>query len=294
VIVGLDRSVGPPPPFLVALRRLTPLGAAGLLLVIVAVPWTPALAAVPIVLRVALGLSPLLLYLVWVSFEQILAAATETVRDAEDALRKSAAQDLHSLIKNAVRVVANTVEAPQSNPAEVRALVRDLLVVVEEARLELLRGRGAGGPQPFAALWNALVRVLPDGMRGRCRLADGSADLLLSGTDYQLARRVVADLVTNAFDAGAQHVEVLLATIADGDLPWVEVQVRDDGPGMPAHALADPTGSLGILQWELRRYAGRLAFFNNAGDGGGATVNVRWRSPQPETGLRSSRTPGRV
>jgi signal transduction histidine kinase len=196
------------------------------------------------------------------------------------------------LVKNAVRVVANTVEAPQSNPAEVRALVRDLLVVVEETRLELLRGRGAYGPQPFAALWNALVRVLPDGMRGRCRLADGSADLLLSGTDYQLARRVVADLVTNAFDAGAQHVEVLLATIADGDFLWVEVQVRDDGPGMPAHATADPTGSLGILQWELRRYAGRLAFFNNGG--GGATVNVRWRSPQWGAEPRSGRTPERV
>jgi hypothetical protein len=196
VIVGPDRSAGPPPPFPVGVRRLTPLGVAGLLLVIVAVPWTPALAAVSMVLRVALGLSPLLLYLVWLGFEQILAAAAETVHDAEDAVRKNAAQDLHSLIKNAVRVVANTVEAPQQNPAEVRALVRDLLVVVvEEARLELLRGRGACGPQQFAALWNALVRVLPDGMRGRCRLADERTDTNL--LEVSAFARLNADFFTD-------------------------------------------------------------------------------------------------
>ncbi|WP_322760003.1 ATP-binding protein [Frankia sp. Cr2] len=316
VIVGPDRSTGPPAPFLVVLRRLIPIGASSLVLLIIAVSWTTELAAVPAVLRVSLGLSPLLLQIVWVCFDQILAAAAETVRDAEDAVRKGVAQDLHSLIKNAVRIVANTVEAPQPNQAEVRALVRDLLVVVEEARLELLRGTEEPGPRLFATLWNALVRVLPDGMRGRCRLADGSADLVLSGTDYQLARRVIADLVTNAFKAGAQQVEVFVTTIPDDVRPWVEVQVRDDGPGMPADALADPAGSLRVLQWEIHRYGGRIAFFNGAsahavespdtgpgtdtdtdtdtGPDTGATVNVRWRSPQPSSGPPYSRVLERV
>ncbi|WP_322756404.1 ATP-binding protein [Frankia sp. Cas3] len=310
VIVGPDRSTGPPQPFLVVLRHLIPVGVSSVLLLIIAVPWTAELTAVPVVLRGSLGLSPLLLQIVWVCFDQILAATAETVHDAEDAVRKGVAQDLHSLIKNAVRIVANTVEAPAPNHAEVRALVRDLLVVVEEARLELLRGPEGPDPHLFATLWNALVRVLPDGMRGRCRLADGSADLVLSGTDYQLARRVIADLVTNAFKAGAQQVEVFVTTIPDGDFPWVEVQVRDNGPGMPADALADPTGSLRVLQWEIHRYGGRIAFFNgttasahagegadtdtDTGSGSGATVNVRWRSPQPRSGLPSSRALERI
>uniref|UniRef100_UPI002AD37540 hypothetical protein n=1 Tax=Frankia sp. Cr1 TaxID=3073931 RepID=UPI002AD37540 len=102
VIVGPDRSTGPAAPHLVVLRHLIPVGLSSVVLLISAVPWTTDLAAVPVVLRVSLGLSPLLLQIVWVCFDQILAATAETVRDAEDAVRKGAAQDLHSLIKNAV------------------------------------------------------------------------------------------------------------------------------------------------------------------------------------------------
>ncbi len=135
------------------------------------------------------------------------------------------------------------------------------------------------------------MRVLSNGMRGRCRLT-GGADVLLLGTDYQLARRVVADLVTNAFDAGAQHVEVSLAAVADGRFPTVELLVADDGPGMPPQAFDDPSGSLRILQWEVGRYGGDIRFADR--HGGGAVVNVQWQSPQPRPGLRSGPVPEQV
>jgi hypothetical protein len=295
VVVGADRSEGPPQ-VPVPVRHILAPGLACVILLVAAVPWTPGLADVPLALRVGLGASPLVLRLAWAFFDQILVAAVETVQDAENAVRKGAAQDLHSLVKNAVRIVANAAEARDSNPSQVRALVRDLLVVVEEARLELLQQRGPSGPRTFAELWYVVVRVLSDGMRRRCRLT-GGADVLLGGTDYQLARRVVADLVTNAFNAGAHHIDVSLAVSpamshsppANGRLPMIEVEVSDDGPGMPSQVFDDPSGSLQILRWEVARYGGDIRFADR--DGGGAVVNVRWHSPQPQAPTQTQPEP---
>jgi hypothetical protein len=288
VVMGTERSVGPPPKVLVVFRHLQALLLAILVALIVGIPWTPAVAAIPWVLRVSAICVMLLLQVVWTCFEQILTAAVETVRDAEDVVRKGAAQDLHSLTKNAVRLVATAVEAEAPNPSEVRALVRDLLVVVEETRLAMLAEGAAARAADVADLWHAVTRILADGARSRCVLAAG-ADLVLGGTDYQLARRVLADLVVNALKAGAEHVEVTIAVVGEGPSSGVELDVADDGPGMPSDALDDPRGSLRLLDWELRRYGGGITFTTERKTG--TVVRARWSSPRR---VRTETPPGRT
>jgi signal transduction histidine kinase len=288
VVIGADRSNQTAPRVLVMVRRLGVMLLALLVALIVAVPWAPEVSEVPIVLRAAAVGGVLALEIVRICFEQLLAATVATVRDAEDIVRKGAAQDLHSLTKNAVRLVANAVEAPRPNPAEIRALVRDLLVVVEQNRLEMLSEDGTARVQDVAALWQAIVRVLPEGGRHRCRLVAGE-DIRLHGTDYQLARRAVADLVMNALKAGARRVEVRLAVGAspeDDRFERFDLDVTDDGPGMPPGVLDDPSGSLRLLDWELHRYGGAISFAPELDRG--TAVHVRWRSPR-----RSGREPTR-
>jgi signal transduction histidine kinase len=280
VVIGSDRSDQPAPRVLLLFRRLGVLLLASLVALIVAVPWSPEVSEVPVALRVAAVGSVLALEIVRICFEQLLAATVATVRDAEDIVRKGAAQDLHSLTKNAVRLVAQAVEEAEPNPAELRARVRDLLVVVEENRLEMLTGDGAARVQDLAALWQAVIRVLPEARRHRCRLVEGGS-IVLSSTDYQLARRALADLVMNALNAGASRVEVRLAVramAADDRFARFELDVTDDGPGMPPDALDDPAGSLRLLDWELHRYGGAISF--EPAPDRGATVHVRWRSPR--------------
>ncbi|WP_261557951.1 ATP-binding protein [Frankia tisae] len=279
VIIGSDRSDQPAPRVLRVLRRLMPSLLAILVVLIVAVPWVPEVAAVPVVLRAAAVGAMFVLEIVWICFEQLLAATVATVRDAEDIVRKGAAQDLHSLTKNAVRLVATTVEGPDPNLAQIRVLVRDLLVVVEENRLEMLTEGGAARAHDVAALWQVIVRILPDSGRHRCHLVAGH-DIALRGTDYQLARRVVADLVMNALKAGATRVEVGVALDLDTDDRFhrFTLDVTDDGPGMPADAGEDPAGSLRLLDWELNRYGGGITF--DPRPERGTEVHVRWRSPR--------------
>jgi signal transduction histidine kinase len=105
-------------------------------------------------------------------------------------------------------------------------------------------------------------------------------------TDYGLARRVLPDLVTNAWKAGAHRVEVAVrhenpqrddsgSDPGRPTRPWVTVSVDDDGPGMPAQP-AGTRSSLRILDEHLHRFDGAVVAEQR--EGGGTRVLARWKS----------------
>ena len=274
-VVGHERSSGPPPSLLRWLRYALPPLATTIGLLLFAPSWTPELAAIPLSLRVCLALSFLSVLLVWRCFEQMLIASAATVADAEDAVRIEAAGDLHSFAKNATSSILNAIEGPSYRRSEVRGLVRNALVQLEEVRRAWIDGTPAHTVKPLGALWDAALAVMPRSWRSRCSLADSSCELQLGTTDWQLARRLLSDLVTNALKAGADRVVVEVAPGTESG--WIDLRVRDDGPGIPSGVLDDHRTSLSVLRWEISRFDGELSFAPNTA-GPGTTIRVHWRS----------------
>ena len=129
-----------------------------------------------------------------------------------------------------------------------------------------------------------MLQTVPGDRRAGMVLDADSRNLQMRKTDYGLARRVLPDLVTNAWKAGAQRVEVAVrhehpepGGNGTAPRPWVTVSVADDGPGIPAQAaLAGPRTSLRILDEHLHRYDGAVVAERRAG--GGTRVLARWKS----------------
>ena len=190
--------------------------------------------------------------------------------------RADDAVTVHSLVKNAAYALISEVDADSGAGAETRSLAREMLALTEEARL-LALGRAAdlGGVE---LLWHCVTRVLPSGGQITAELDPASHTVQLSGTDYQLARRCLVDLMTNAWKAGAQRIEVAVrvAEQPGAARPQTMLRVDDDGPGMPPGVLDDPATSLAVMAEHLRGYSGSLTFSDRAG--GGTRACVRWQS----------------
>ncbi|NRQ31855.1 hypothetical protein HII36_08380 [Nonomuraea sp. NN258] len=289
VRIGGEVSSGPPTSILIMLRYLFPpivALAAGALFV---PAWTPELAAVPAALRWILAASYLGLSLVKICFDQVLEAAAATVADAENLVRRAAAEDLHSWSKNSVSSILNAVESPYLEWAEVRGLARDTLSRIEQMRREWVRFDRTSDLRPLEELWEATLTVLPRFQRERCTMDKESLGLRLGSTDLQLVGRLLIDLVINALKAGAEHVAVAVRPISLKGQRGVEVTVRDDGPGMPDDVLDDPHTSLAILSWELSRYSGGLDFAPGP-DRNGTVVRACWCSADISPQSTSSAT----
>ncbi|WP_156724525.1 ATP-binding protein [Streptomyces apocyni] len=284
ITFGIEQSAGPPSPVLNWLRHAVPPGVALLVALMFLPAWTPSLAAVPFAVRVVLVLSILSLRLAWLGFDQVLAASAETVADAEQAARVQEAGELHSVGKNAVGSILNALESPHYKHNEVRSLLRNTLVELEET-IRTSRGTALvplGASSPLGELWDAAVAILPLEWRLRCTLNPEAHSLILGDADRQLVRRVISDLVTNALKAGARQVACTVRYRHDDPSTIkVEVLVHDDGRGMPSDVLDNATTSLSVMAKELRRYGGDLTFTTPGQDGAGTLVRACWRSATP-------------
>ena len=145
-----------------------------------------------------------------------------------------------------------------------------------------------GGPtaETVALLWDCVLQTVPGDQRSGMVLDTASRQVQMRKTDYGLARRVLPDLVTNAWKAGAERVEVVVrqderqcnatGTGPARARPWVTVSVADDGPGLPPQAAAGPRTSLRILDDHLHRFDGGVVAEGR--EGGGTRVLARWKS----------------
>ena len=266
---------------LVRLRPWIPAAVAAIILALMLAPvpagvtWLPAGLAVPLLLA---GSITLLLPFTLV-IEAALRGGCDAAELAMDEVRRSDSVTVHSLVKNGAHALLRQLDADPGAGAETRSLAASMLILAEEARQLML----SGGPQPetVALLWDCVLQAVPGDRRAGLSLHTSSRGLRMRKTDYGLARRVLPDLVTNAWKAGAQRIEVSIteqppvAGAAGPDKPWLVVSVDDDRPGMPALA-ADGRTSLRILDEHLHRFDGAVRAEPFAG--GGTRVLARWRS----------------
>jgi signal transduction histidine kinase len=136
-----------------------------------------------------------------------------------------------------------------------------------------------------------LIRAHPD-CRPDAKLTIEGGRTILDG-DEDLLHRVVANLVLNAVQAarGPIHVTVSVAAVQGGEIPHgtnleqaVRLQVRDDGPGIPAdirERLFDPFVSgrpggsglgLAIVQRAVEAHRGLVLV--ESGPGAGTTFTI--------------------
>ena len=209
-------------------------------------------------------------------YELLLRGARDALAQEASRYRAADAVTVHSLVKNAAYALISEVDSDPGAGPETRSLSREMLALTEEARLMAL-GRAAelGGVE---LLWHCVTQTLPSGANTRVELDQASRAVQLSGTDYQLARRCLVDLVTNAWKAGARRIEVAIRVREQPGQARTQTMLRvdDDGPGMPAGVLDDPSTSLAVMAEHLRGYSGSLTFSPRAG--GGTTACVRWQS----------------
>jgi hypothetical protein len=217
-------------------------------------------------------------------FEVLLRAGLEACGIAMGEVRRNDSITVHSLVKNGAHALIRQIHADDGAGQETRSLADSMLVLAEEARQTMLGGGPA--PETVALLWDCVLQVVPGDRRAGMVLDARSRHLRMRKTDYGLARRVLPDLVTNAWKAGAQRVEVAVRQEnpqRDGSgsdparlaRPWVTVSVDDDGPGMPAQPAGART-SLRILDEHLHRFDGAVVAEQRAT--GGTRVLARWKS----------------
>jgi hypothetical protein len=238
-----------------------------------------------LIIPILLAGSILLLLPFTMVFEVMLRAGLEASEISMGEVRRSDSITVHSLVKNGAHALIRQIQTDKGAGEETRSLADSMLVLAEEARQTMLGGGPAA--DTVALLWDCVLQTVPGDRRAGMILDSGSRHLRMRKTDYGLARRVLPDLVTNAWKAGARRVEVAVRHeepqqngTGDGGWaarPWVTVSVDDDGPGWPAQTQhSGPRTSLRILDEHLHRFDGAVVAEQRAG--GGTRVLARWKS----------------
>jgi two-component sensor histidine kinase len=269
----------PPARGLVAYRPWIPASVAAIAIAIIVAPGHSAASRLPagLIIPLILAGSIVLLLPFTMVFEVLLRAGQEACEISMGEVRRNDSITVHSLVKNGAHALIRQMQADAGADRETRSLADSMLILAEEARQMMLDG----GPsaETVALLWDCVLQTVPGDRRSGMILDAGSRQLRMRKTDYGLARRVLPDLVTNAWKAGAERVEVAVTQerqhASPAARPWVTVSVADDGPGPPGQPAAART-SLRILDDHLHRFDG--AVVTERRDGGGTRVLARWRS----------------
>jgi hypothetical protein len=276
-----------------ALRYAIPAIGAGFL-AFALLPWNGADAQVPVFERILLAVSPLVFYPLWAVFDIMLKASVTSLRNSQNLWRWDVWGDAHGSVKNTLVFLNQYIEEPEPDLEEIRSLTRNALVVMDEFKGQLIGDRArdpAGGS--VGELWGSVLRALGSPRRVRCTLDGESAQVRLSATDYQVARRVLPDLVSNALKAGASAVDARCSV--SGQPAQVLIEIADDGTGLTAGDISDPRSSLRMLSAWLGEREGDIRHSANAA--GGTTAVACWRAdPAHDRGLADLGllTPGRA
>jgi hypothetical protein len=211
----------------------------------------------------------------WAVFDIMLRASVTALRNSQNLWRWDVWGDAHGSVKNSLVFLNQYIEEPEPELEEIRSLTRNALVVLDEFKGQLIGDRArdpAGGS--VGELWGSVLRALGSPRRVRCVLDGESGPVRLSATDYQVARRVLPDLVSNALKAGASAVDARCSV--SGQPAQVVIEVGDDGTGLAADDISDPRGSLRMLGAWLGERQGGIRHSANAT--GGTMAVAYWRA----------------
>jgi hypothetical protein len=262
----------PPSRAMRVLRATIPVIFAGFI-TFVLLPWSAVDTQVSLLVRILLAASPLVYYPLWAAFDIMLKASVTSLRNSQNLWRWDVWGDAHGTVKNTLVFLNQYVEEPEPDLEEIRSLTRNALVVMDEFKGQLIGGRAqdpAGGS--VGELWGSVLRALGSPRRVRCILDGESAQVRLSATDYQVARRVLPDLVSNALKAGAGAVDARCSV--SGQPAQVRIEISDDGAGLTAGDISDPRSSLRMLSAWLGERKGDIRHAANAA--GGTTAVAYW------------------
>lgn len=271
----------PPSRTMRAVRYVIPAVGAGFIAVVL-LPWNAINTQIPLSARILLAVSPLLAYPLWAVFDIMLKASVTSLRNSQDLWRWDAWGDAHGSVKNTLVFLNQYVEEPEPDLEEIRSLTRNALVVMDEFKGQLVGQAKDPAGGSVGELWGSVLRALGSPRRVRCSLERESAQVKLSATDYQVARRVLPDLVSNALKAGASAVDARCSV--SGRPAQVRIEIADDGAGIRPDDLRDPRTSLRVLGAWLSERKGDIRPSVNAR--GGTTVVACWRTdPAHDYGL---------
>jgi hypothetical protein len=239
-------------------------------------PYNEIAAQVPVPAYLALAATPLFYFPLWAMFDVLLRASVRQTAGARVLWRQEISMDLHSQVKNSVSLLRRYLDEPAPELGEIRSLAREVMMRVEEMRRDVLESSGRRVQRPFGDLMQTTLRIMPSRQRAQCVLAAGSDGLVLSPADYQIARRVVPDLVSNALNSGAKKVIVECVAVADsGHGREILVAVEDDGPGIRREDLGKPDSSMALLRSRLILLGGEIEWTASTL---GTRVEAHWPS----------------
>jgi hypothetical protein len=167
---------------------------------------------------------------------------------------------LHSHVKGCI--IAIEIEGATAETALTRLRTLDDAVI--QRRLEMMLFTNN---VPLAAIFKEHLRRFEHATT--IGTAPSVGALSVDRTTAVIIGRALGDLLGNA-TKHAQTVDVAF-TLRDGR---AELQVSDDGPGLPAGALDDPAGSLHRLRADTRRLGGELTVAESARMGAALTLTV--------------------
>jgi two-component system sensor histidine kinase RegB len=189
--------------------------------------------------------------------------------------------------KELERAIAGSGDVRAASLAEDVALIRSEL---DRCRAILDHMAASAGQSPgevpdtfeVSGLMAEVVGALPEEERPRVAISLAGEELLYAPRGA--IAQVIRNLVRNALDAGADHVEIRLETAVDG----LAAVVRDDGRGMPADVLArvgepffttkGPGAGLGLGVFLARslceQMGGRLTLESSLADGTTARLEI--------------------
>ena len=210
-------------------------------------------------------------------FEVMLRAGLEACEISMSEVRRTDSITVHSLVKNGAHALIRQLQGDKGADEETRSLADSMLILAEEARQMML----GGGPsaETVALFWDCVLQVVPGDRRAGMILDAKSRHLQMRKTDYGLARRVLPDLITNAWKAGAHRVEVAVRhaeprhTEAEAPQPGEaalghgvgrrrrpgDARAGDRTPDQPAHPARAPAALRGCRRGRAarwRRYPG--------------------------------------
>ncbi len=223
------------------------------------------------------------------SFEFELSQLTQRLLDQERLTTQRVAQALHDHLGQTLAVARLNLEAclrvhAAVMPPALRAqnarvaelldqMVQDVRHVMADLRPPLLEDQGlvAALANEVAARGQVPVDVLME-------VADGLSGLRWPDTVEHAAFMVAREALANALlHAGGSLVRVLL----EGDENGLQLDIVDDGIGIPPLLARGRPGHLGIVGMRERCLAIHADFGVTAEPGGGTRVSLRWRLSGP-------------
>jgi len=214
--------------------------------------------------------------------------------------RRQQSEVLHRLIRHNLRndltvilghagMLAEDLDGPSADAAEVvKETAEGLQGLTETAQdaQEIIGREAVRKPTDAVRLLREEVAALRDGAGSGVTVETDlpESEYVLAGAPLQLAFRHLLQNAVEHNDTDAPTVSVRAAPAADRT-GWVDIEIADDGPGIPDNEVRTLTAGeetslqhgsgigLWVIYWVVTRYGGELRF--ETPDSGGSLVRIR-------------------